>query len=102
MVIIRSVKPYHYVYKIFEDLRIVSSPDTLKSYDEIDWTRVASHSILLKMDALIQDLGREEYVYIIDQKSDKLSNERLNDLRLLFWTLAKIQSDLEIMDEIKN
>ena len=100
MAIIRSVKPYHHIYKILEDLQVVASPARIKDYEEIDWTIIAGHTTLLRMDLLIQEMDKEEYVCVVDQKSDMLSKSRISDLGLVFWTLAKIQSDQDIIEEI--
>lgn len=98
----RSTMPYQYFYVLLKETLNKQIPEKFLDYNAVDWMRIGSHTVLIRVNDLAAGLSPQEYELITTQRSAELSDQRLEELRLLFWFLAKIQSDQDLMNELEG
>lgn len=97
-----SLKRYHQLYDLLCDLFKEQPPTGFKSYFDIDWSLLGNTNLLMKMNDAAASLSNEEYGHIIDGTTTVIPKDRLKELMPLFYFLAKIQSDADLLEEIKT
>jgi hypothetical protein len=101
MRIVRSNRPYQEIHTLLKSLQFIL-PDNFREYEEIEWEKLASHSVLTKMNYLIMNMSSIEKEMIISKRNHELPDRRWEELSLVFWILAKIQSDQDMMEFLKK
>lgn len=100
-IIIRKGSDYYELYKLIKDFFGRKNINFL-DYDQIDWINIGSHTVLERTNNLVIMLNFEEYNHIADGDVTSFSNERIDELRLIFWLLAKIQCDFELLKDLSG
>lgn len=99
---IRQTRPYQNLYNILKELLNEQIPQKFKQYEDIDWQRLASHTVMEKVSVEVRNLTAEEYDLIVTHRAAEMTDVRINELRSLFFFLAKIQADSDLVEELKG
>ncbi len=106
MKIARSNKPYYEFYTLLRswlfNQNYIHHPDDIRECDAIEWDKISVLSVISKVNVLVQNLEVHEFNMIVNKEVYKFSDKRIRELELLFWMLAKLQTEYDLIEFLKK
>lgn len=106
MKIVRSNKPYYEFYVLLRawlfNYGFIHHTEDMIECDKIEWEKITIVSALSKINILVLGLEVHEFNMIVSKEIYKFSDERIKELDLLFWILAKLQTEYDLIEFLKK